>query len=408
MSRVYRSLLYMFIVVQMFGLSLCTKPVLLRQEASLDKPNQNLNQHRAPKTVAELHNIDKRETAVIAEDKRLRDFVGKRAQIEPVELQPLTPEQGFSELPIDAVADYEERQPDVHDGNTYIPEEHLFPSPQSSFEESYFLPPYYKRLRDFVGKREEKRLRDFVGKRLRDFVGKRSHILYDDGFTNEKRLRDFVGKRNDFIENSEDEFQPDVSKRLRDFVGKRDLSDNFRFKRAREFVGKRDDISKRLRDFVGKRAEYYPSYLLPRYDKRLRDFVGKREAYEIFDEGKRLRDFVGKRDGDDIFEEDKRLRDFVGKRDDKRAREFVGKRSDKRAREFVGKRDDKRAREFVGKRDDKRAREFVGKRFQFDGDSEEEPLAYKRLRDFVGKRNDFTDFDRPAVGKRLRDFVGRR
>ncbi|BFZ10696.1 hypothetical protein BsWGS_13735 [Bradybaena similaris] len=427
MSRFHQSLFCVTVMLQMISITFCAKTVLLGHETSSNRSQHNQHQHTKPKTDSEHHSIDKREIVGYTEDKRLRDFVGKRTQPELSDLQALPSVHGFVELPLEAVVDYEERQLAGRGDEREAIEEELgqlsqFPSPQTSFGDSYFLPPYSKRLRDFVGKRDEKRLRDFVGKRLRDFVGKRGIVPYDSGFINEKRLRDFVGKRDVTDNNAEDELHSDISKRLRDFVGKRDLNSNFRLKRAREFVGKRDDISKRLRDFVGKRAMYYPIDVLPSYDKRLRDFVGKREGFQVFDEVKRLRDFVGKRDGGDIFEEDKRLRDFVGKRDDKRAREFVGKRDDKRAREFVGKRDDdKRAREFVGKRqdkrprefvgkrdDDKRAREFVGKRFQFDDDREEELSAFKRLRDFVGKRSELSDLETAEVGKRLRDFVGRR
>ncbi|KAH9487652.1 hypothetical protein Btru_069890 [Bulinus truncatus] len=353
-----------------------------------------------------------------------------------------------------------------------------------------------KRIREFVGKRSESQLDELIGvsnsqlvpdvvdqpeKRPRQFVGKRSE---------DKRVRDFVGKRF-----SSTDYLEQFSKRLREFVGKRDSDDVD--KRVREFVGKRDRFVseldnaqdnlagneivenldrflavKRPRQFVGKRSDQY--FVDPMFNevKRPRQFVGKRSNPYFNDEilytEKRPRQFVGKRGApyfdDVILNQEKRPRQFVGKRyvqdgdlfffTDKRPRQFVGKRSEltadndveKRPRQFVGKRNvedlilsDAAQRKFItgnilqrliadnpklemadetddqvrlkrsvsecGAELEKRLREFVGKRGGADPEADRTNL-HKELQDFIDKSEQSSSC--VSLAKRVREFVGKR
>jgi hypothetical protein len=152
-----------------------------------------------------------------------------------------------------------------------------------------------KRLREFIGKRSSPEFE--TEKRMRDFLGKRDFDIDD----MEKRQREFVGKRSQYYDNdAEDDTFETYDKRLREFIGKRDYNDY-------------SYLAKRLREFVGKRLTpegYYRRLRQPRYQREL---IGKRSSpalYDNFNEDKRMREFIGKRLREFVG---KRMRDFVGK-----------------------------------------------------------------------------------------------
>ena len=188
-----------------------------------------------------------------SDDKRQREFIGKRSADEPIDLDEL-----------------------------------------NSDSDGYMYDNMDKRLREFVGKRSSPEFE--TEKRMRDFVGKRDYDLDD----MVKRQREFVGKRSQYYDNDDDDTFDSYDKRMREFIGKRSYNDY-------------SYLVKRLREFVGKRLTpegYYRRLRHPRYQREL---IGKRSSpdlYDNLDEDKRMREFIGKRMREFVG---KRMRDFVGK-----------------------------------------------------------------------------------------------
>lgn len=370
----------------------------------------------------------KRDSSEIDEDfneeKRVRDFVGKRFHDED-KVMPLDitlfmdyPSEHFYPYDVDDKENNEEDS-DIFENH---PEQKRLRDFVGKRSDNWGLDSwssYDKRLRDFVGKRgddKEKRLREFVGKRMSDFEGKAGDFLEENAAT-EKRLRDFVGKRG----STDDADSLILLYSVQDLLDEKNRHSSRINNRPtgsidkQEVVELQSDIEKRLRDFIGKRTSNSGRRPYENIQKRIRDFVGKRDGSDIFSEDKRIREFVGKRDSADMLREDKRIREFIGKRADKRPREFIGKRTVFSNEDEAGFEEEKRVRDFVGKRwgaegfvQYKRPREFVGKRLLPDNDFEDPVYAKKRVRDFVGKRDYVSDLDRSNTVKRIREFIGKR
>ncbi|KAK6175729.1 hypothetical protein SNE40_014122 [Patella caerulea] len=191
-----------------------------------------------------------------------------------------------------------------------------------------------------LGVSPQKKLLKVVDKRINtNFAGSKRFVIISPTEPDKKkpfitfirkRLRNFVGKR-DEVQNSKNDILRNVfRKRLRNFVGKRDVVQNskndilrsvFR-KRLRNFVGKREESYDRDQDFVN------PLNMIANVDrKRLRNFIGKRRhSSNIFNSLVRKHGlkFVKEQKHDEILdnristqkeeEVKKRLRNFIGKR----------------------------------------------------------------------------------------------